>query len=57
MGRNSELNRARVGKNEGNSFPVATRIAGRLRGSEGEIGERTTYTRITVRRKEVGDRK
>lgn len=43
--------------NEGSEFPVATRIAGMLRGSEGEIGDRTTYARITIRRKEVGDRK
>jgi len=38
--------------NEGSEFPVATRIAGMLRGSEGG----TTYARITIRRKAVGDR-
>lgn len=42
--------------NEGGEFPVATRIAGMLRGSEGEIGNRTTYARITIRRKAVGGR-
>ena len=43
--------------NEGSEFPVTTRIAGMLRGNEGEIGNRTTYARITIRRKEAGDRK
>ena len=43
--------------NEGSEFLVATRIAGMLRGNEGEIGNRTTYAQITIRRKAVGDRK
>lgn len=41
--------------NEGSEFPVATRIAGMLRGNEGEVGDRTTYARITIRGK-VGGR-
>ena len=42
--------------NEGSEFSVATRIAGMLRGNEGELGDRTTYARITIRRKAVGGR-